>query len=98
MLPIRTVLRPRLLARLRRSLAFAIEAVEGTGPIAWAPLYFMMVMMGWTMAFLIVRFMPRQMQIRSFMLVGGTPRITASILGFMSGFIIRMAIAHIMGT
>jgi hypothetical protein len=77
MLQIRFAPRPRLPVRLLHKLEFVIEAVEGTGHTAWAPLYFMMVTMAWTMVFHIAPFMPQQMLIRLFTQAGGTLRITA---------------------
>jgi hypothetical protein len=98
MLQTRIVPRPHRLARLHHRLEFAIEVVADTGLMDSVLLFFMMVMMAWTMVFPIVRFMPRQMQIRLFTQAGGILRITVSISASMSVFIIPMAITPIMGT
>jgi hypothetical protein len=98
MLRIRTALRPRLLERLRRRLESVIEAVVGTGLMDWVPLFFMMVMMVWIMAFPIARYMLQQMQIRLFTRVGGIRKIIVLTLASMSVYIIPMGITPTMDT
>lgn len=98
MLQIRSAPHLRRLGHLLHKLGFVIVAVADTGLMDSVLLYFMTVTMAWTMAFRTVRFMPLQMQIRSFMQAGGIRKITVSTLVFMSASIIRTVITRTMGT